>query len=173
MIKRMQIILSILTFCLQTVVFVNAKPLSLSSGMIGAWKKTADCKLHSGIKGQFTIRKENELFRIQWDGYSAMPLGNLGDKTEKDTQGNLYRTISHSEVFNEGKRLVMASIWKNATGEPVDSNIAVIMTTYQLQNDGTLVYEKYGYSAYSEDKGSVIKSYSELVPGNNRCIFRK
>jgi len=153
---------------------VENRIIEISNDFIGNWKKSEPCYMPSEMQSEFKIRqssKTSDLLEIVRKGSSPKPFNSGFRVEEPDYEGVNYLTISEVEYFEKFKKLFVSSIWKKLDEDEHGKNIASILTTYELKNDGSLVYEKYGYTTYEEKDKFTISKYSDFFPENYHCVF--
>ena len=146
----------------------------VSNDFVGDWEQTNNCKVHKTMKGVVKIRKNSEQpdeLQVAWKGRDFSTFNGMGKLEYIDYEKKSYQISTDVEVFDNGRTLVFASIWKRTQGD--HKNLAGIMKKYQLNEKGQLIYEKRGYTAFEEGKKFQLKSYSEYFPDNYHCVMKK
>lgn len=151
------------------------KSLPVTEDFIGTWEQTENCDVPEVMKGPVIIRKSPEksgLIEIRWNHskeFSAM--NGVGAFNYSDFEDKKYRISLDTEVYDEGKVLVTATIWKLKQGD--SKNLAMIMKKYHLETKDQLIYEKFGYTSFEEKGKFQLKPYSNWFPKNYRCVMTR
>ncbi len=143
---------------------------------LGDWIATSDCEKHPTWPSEITIFKDPknpQAFQLK-RGKAIIELNTAGEVVEKDFEGQTFRTVRMPESYNEGKQLVVGSLWKgvNEARAPFDKSLSVIMTVYKLIED-TMVFEKYGYESEERPNGLMLQPYNKNFPKNYHCVFKR
>ncbi|MBY0469760.1 hypothetical protein K2X30_01240 [bacterium] len=149
-------------------------PVQVSPEMLGKWVATEDCEKHPSWPSELTISKTLAgIFQVT-RGKVISDLNTANEVVEKDGEGVTYRTIRLPESYNQGRQIVVGSIWKKeGDKKPGTGGLSIIMGVYKLQDVSTLIYEKYGYESEERPDDLMIAPYSKSFPKNYRCVFKK
>jgi hypothetical protein len=146
----------------------------VSDAFIGTWVQSQNCKVHETMSGNVSIKRNDsnpKELEIQWVNREFSTFNGIGKINYIDYEKKSYQISTDIETFDEGRTVIFASIWKRTEGDI--KNIAVIMKKYQLNEKDELIYEKYGYTAFKENKKLQLKSYSDFFPANYHCVMTR
>lgn len=153
-------------------------PVELDAKFVGKWLATKECEKHSSWPDDLEIskdKKNSRVFKIK-RGDDTWDLNMPSEVVEKDHEGLVFRTIKLPESYNKGRQLVVGSIWRHESEkkDKVPPALSIIMATYSLKDDATLIYEKYGYESEERAEAAMmVAPYSKQFPKNYRCVFSR
>ena len=150
----------------------------MDPGILGNWVATSDCEKHPKWPNEISILKESSKSDtiIIKRGEFVTHLNTAGEVVEKDMDGIVFRTIRLPESYYNGKQIVIGSIWRNENDKPTTESpkgLSIILTTYKLLDNSTLVYEKYGYESEERPNDLMVQPYSKSFPKNYHCVFKR
>lgn len=157
-----------------TVIHSSAVP--VPDEFIGSWKSTEVCHLPDTYPHELTItRKDGSggMLEITWDKRSTKPFNTGFKLIENDSDDISYQILTEVEYFEKRKRLVTGMIWKEMDEDEHGKNIAIMVKTYELTEDGNLIFEKYGYTTFEEDGALKFLKYAEFEPKNYHCVMSR
>jgi hypothetical protein len=147
----------------------------VSTKFVGVWSPIDVSNLHPWMKGKIEFAKdEKDPLVLMKSGY---PMNKSWERDIVDDEKVKYHITTNVESFLDGKKIVVASIWKKMDGKASETlqrkSISIMFSTYELTDDNTLIFEKYGYSS-GETKGQFsVEPYSKEFPQNYHTTYKR
>ncbi len=141
---------------------------------IGIWMVTEDCEKHELWPVTLTIEPQSDQggrITIRRGDLDPSPFNYPLERFGPDQLGEVYKTITEVTVLGGGRTVVLASIWNRIPPSP--PNLATFLSTYTLDNENQLTFQKFGYTSFDDNGSMIIKPYKDYFPNNYRCIYRR